>query len=424
MENLYKSLYDDVNQNSDNNNFESNVIKMISGQYDVNSLSRYFSFEEYNSVTDTLGNNYLNIIHINIRSLHKNFDSLKSFLTCLPKPPDVIAVTETWLQEHTKHLYSIEHYTPIHLVRTDREHGGITIYTKDVINVEVLNQFAFINRNIEICSVRLKIENTDYIITVIYRPQSKHIAVNEFSDIISELLTNEIFRHNKTIILGDLNINLLEHATHLPTNLFLNAMQTLNYFPHISRPTRFPDSPDLGQPSLLDHIWTNFTPPSLSGIFQYCMSDHLPIFINITQQSRPNIKHKINFRNFNNVNHNSFTNELHKIYWEKILILANTNDNFNVFLNTIYELYNKYFPIKTKYLTLKRLQNVWLTNGILNSIKHKCKLFKMYKMGTISHDIYKQYRNNLTQVIRVAKSNHYRQIFSNFRTNKKNMADN
>ena len=43
----------------------------------------------------------------------------------------------------------------------------------------------------------------------------------------------------------------------------------------------------------------------------------------------------------------------------------------------------------------------------------------MYKLGAISHNVFKEYRNNLTQVIRAAKSSYYRQIFSNFRTNTK-----
>lgn len=85
-------------------------LEKIAGHRDANSLSKYYNFEDYISATKSLSTNYLNILHINIRSLHKNFDVLKSFLKCLPKPPDVIAITETWLQEHTKHLDSLEGY--------------------------------------------------------------------------------------------------------------------------------------------------------------------------------------------------------------------------------------------------------------------------------------------------------------------------
>ena len=151
MENLYKSLYDDINPNNDKSfNFELSVINKISGQYDVKSLSKYYNFDEYDPAINLLGDNYFSIIHVNIRSLHKNFESLRSFLTCLPKLPDAIAITETCSQDHTKHLYSVEGYSPVHLVRTNRQHGGITIYSKDMFNVEILHQFSFITRNIEI----------------------------------------------------------------------------------------------------------------------------------------------------------------------------------------------------------------------------------------------------------------------------------
>lgn len=421
MENLYSSLYEDCNFNNDNDNhtLALNVIEQISGHQDINSLSKYFSFDEYSAAIDSLDNNYLNIIHINIRSLHKNFDSLKSFLICLPKTPDIIALTETWLQEHTKHLYSIEGYDSYHLVRTNREHGGISIFTKCELKADIITQYSFINDNIEIFSAKIELDNSKLVISVIYRPNSKHIAVEEFTNIMNGLFSNDIFRLNKSIIIGDFNINLLEHSTHLPTNLFLNSMQSLNYFPHISRPTRFPDNPTLGQPSLLDHIWTNFMPLSLSGIIHYCMSDHLPIFINIIHQTNTNAKHKITFRIKNINNYERFSNELQNIDWEALLIRSNTNENFKLFYNLVYDFYNKCFPVKTKYVSTKRLRNAWLTTGLLNSIKQKCKLFKMYKLGTISHDTFKQYRNILTQVLRSAKTNYYRQIFVNFKNNTK-----
>ena len=130
----------------------------------------------------------------------------------------------------------------------------------------MLQDYCFINEDSELYTVKIRIDKVEHIIATLYRPHSKHIAVNNFTDIITNTLSADIFTNNKTIILGDLNINLLEHSIHLPTNIFINAMQTMNYFPHISRPTRFPDNPQLGAPSLLDHVWTNFSPPSLSGI--------------------------------------------------------------------------------------------------------------------------------------------------------------
>lgn len=89
-------------------------------------------------------------------------------------------------------------------------------------------------------------------------------------------------------------------------------MQALDYFPHISRPRRFPDGPCLGQPSLLDHVWIYFTSPCSSESLYYNVSDNLPIFINIKQEQNLNINHKMTFRDFNtqyhNLIHHPFTN--------------------------------------------------------------------------------------------------------------------
>ncbi len=43
----------------------------------------------------------------------------------------------------------------------------------------------------------------------------------------------------------------------------------------------------------------------------------------------------------------------------------------------------------------------------------------MYKLGTVTHDIFKQHRKVLTQVIRSFKTNYYRQIVINFKNNTK-----
>lgn len=86
-------------------NFEVNVIEKISGQHDVNYLSMY-DFDEYSSANESLENNYIDIVHINVRSLNKNFYLLKSFLKCLPMLSIVIVVTEKWLRQSTIPIYS------------------------------------------------------------------------------------------------------------------------------------------------------------------------------------------------------------------------------------------------------------------------------------------------------------------------------
>lgn len=99
--------------------------------------------------------------------------------------------------------------------------------------------------------------------------------------------------------------------SHPPTNSFNTTMQSNNYFPHISRPTKYPDINATAVPSLLDHIWTNFNEPVSSGILHLPVNDHLPVFINILVSDEIcNILHKVDFRLQNRANRLKFTQTL------------------------------------------------------------------------------------------------------------------
>jgi hypothetical protein len=49
----------------------------------------------------------------------------------------------------------------------------------------------------------------------------------------------------------------------------------------------------------------------------------------------------------------------------------------------------------------------WLTSGLLQSINTKHKLYNDYLLGKCSHQNYKIYRNNLTTLLRSAKSRYF-----------------
>ncbi len=107
------------------------------------------------------------------------------------------------------------------------------------------------------------------------------------------LLENNIFKQNKTVLLGDVIINLLEHETHSLTSKFLVNLQTFSFYPHISRPTRFPDNSGLGTLSLLELKYTNFNNEVMSGILHFPISDHLPVFLNVSIPHNTNELHNL-----------------------------------------------------------------------------------------------------------------------------------
>ena len=60
------------------------------------------------------------------------------------------------------------------------------------------------------------------------------------------------------------------------------------------------------------------------------------------------------------------------------------------FCKMIDEIYCSRFPLKTKYLSDKRLQKPWLSSGTLRSIKITANYFKLHKLRVISEETNKK----------------------------------
>ena len=97
-----------------------------------------------------------------------------------------------------------------------------------------------------------------------------HLRATSLSEIL-DIINNE---HKQSIIMGDMNINLLKYDTHSKTNDYLNNLFSHGFLPLITKPTRV--TPVTA--SLIDHIYTNnilhpgsslTTSPTTSAHFTY-----------------------------------------------------------------------------------------------------------------------------------------------------------
>ena len=312
MTNLFQTLYNIDSHDTDDVSQE--ILNDAHGHLDINEISKYYDLETFKTLTSSYTTPNLKLLHLNARSLPRNFEHITSFLKYLTNSPDIIAITETWLTKFNKDLFQLEGYHAYHLVRHTNPHGGVSLFVSKSIQTETIDSLTLVNELIEINTIKIKVSNTSYVISAIYRPNSKHQAVDEFTSFLSDLLLNDSIKKHKIVLLGDFNINLLEHTSHTPTNNYLVFLQSLNFIPHISRPTRIPNNPSLGNPSLLDHIYSNFSPNLNSGIIRYPISDHLPVFLNISlpsvTKSSNSATHKTTYRLYNTTNKSNFRNDL------------------------------------------------------------------------------------------------------------------
>ena len=87
----------------------------------------------------------------------------------------------------------------------------------------------------------------------------------------------KLVKQNKTVfLLGDINIDLLNHNQHSVTNEFLGYFSSLMLLLHIVQPVRIRNN----SKTLIDNIYSNvITPNNISGNITATISGHLPQFL-------------------------------------------------------------------------------------------------------------------------------------------------
>ena len=75
-------------------------------------------------------NNSLTILHLNIRSLNKNFDELHEFLASFRIRPDVNYLTKTQIKNDSLVNIAIPQYKLRH-VDSQTSAGGVAVYVSD-----------------------------------------------------------------------------------------------------------------------------------------------------------------------------------------------------------------------------------------------------------------------------------------------------
>ena len=109
------------NTNGPDENIFNNLSQIDSVFYAVKEAA--LSFKKINNKT-------FSMLHLNGRSLNKNFESLKELLTTIKFEFKVICFTETWCTDDPRNetLFNLENYTSINQVRKHGREGGICVF--------------------------------------------------------------------------------------------------------------------------------------------------------------------------------------------------------------------------------------------------------------------------------------------------------
>ena len=382
-----------------------------------NSFSKYHndlsSFSEY-------GVNNFSILHLNIRSFNKNFDSLQVYLHLLKFKFSVLCFTETWTKpgHDNKAMYKLPGYKPVFLHRKsykDERGGGVAIYINDSIKFTKIKELTFVKKHFEslFVEIQLPLNGSKFVIGTIYRPPDH--SVNDFNVDILPILERYSTTQQKCFILGDFNIDLFKADSHQPTGDFLYKMLSNSFINFIDNSTRITDKSSTLIDNIFSNCFSNFE--LVSGILINSISDHFPIFTIV-----PNCKVKckltktITYQNMSDYAIAGFRRKLLAHDWTHVLNDLDANQAYNSFYDVFYMYYCQSFPIITrKSSTYKDKKHVWFSKGLLISLKRKDSLYKKYvtSKAQVDKDKFVHYRNIFNSCVRSAKKLHYNRMFNN-----------
>ena len=348
--------------------------------------------------------------HHNVRSLPSKIDQIKIALD--GQPLDMLAINETWLDNTIRtEDVNIPGYRFERCDRS-REGGGVAIYIKESLNYKLRKDL--VNTNIEALWLEIRIPkyHKSLVVCSIYRPPSSNTQYIEHLIEVMDKINTDL---SEIIILGDLNINL---SLQLNNNQLGDICHLFDMDQLIREPTRI----TLSSSTIIDLILT--TNPKLhvrSGIVNYNISDHYPVYTVLQFPSGPQSKpRQFKLRDYKNFNTHLFSRELSREF-QNLDVTDDISTLWETFKSKLSNTSQKHAPIKE--IRVKDRNNPWFNRDILEAQYKRDHLHKL-STSTGNQELYQQYRymrNHVTSLIKRSQSEYYQHELRKNKNNSKKM---
>lgn len=294
----------------------------------------------------------LKILHINIQGLNSSIIELEVMLAI--QKPDVICITEHWIQSADEiQQVHLNNYQLISFSsRTNYIRGGTAVFVK--LGLQATNKTIrtkSVDKNCEFCCTNLHTSNSVFNIFCIYR--SPHGKVDEYFDIITNMLEEADSTKHSLIVCGDFNFHFnKEDENAIILTQLLKSHGLTSHIKGITRPA---------SQNQLDNIFTNLN-SEVTGIIDktkisnhYCQIIHFKTDLPIKQKFGKK-------RYFTSSNINRFKEYLFSENWSDVFMANDANSIYNNFEKTFKYFFNLCFPLVT--FRIKAKKKGWVTNEI------------------------------------------------------------
>jgi len=370
---------------------------------------RYYTASEFNKSFPNSNN--FSLYHVNLRSIPNNIDKLTYFLEEINLRFNIIAISETWLQEHNTSLYNLRGYNHEYSIRDKRIGGGVSLFISK--SIEYKTRSDLVIDIVDVNTLVIEIPKREFqtkhniLVVVCYRPPN--VQQSDFIENLDKFL-DLVHRENSYVYFtGDTNFNTLKlcSATNTIVNDYHNLFLSYSYQPLIDKPTR-----EINDSStLIDHVYTNIPQCYTickSAVMKHQLADHYSIICITDHMIQVSKKTHTVKRDYSIKNKHKFKKSLKSQSWNYIYHAEDINLSFTYFQNQFLYMIEEHFPEKK--INIKYDNRLpWVTDGLRNSIKHKHKLINNYKQNPTedNKDKYKKYHNKLVSLMRTAERNFY-----------------
>lgn len=342
--------------------------------------------------------NLITLAHHNIQGIKNKVPEIIEFL--LSFQVDILCLTEHFLKgESCKNLAIPGYELGSIYCREISEKGGSSIYVKQHLKYEPIEEFSVISKECILECSSLKLVDLKTIILCIYHPPSNKFTTlsrhkKEFILCLRDILDIIIQKYEtkyKIIICGDFNHDLQkENDKYVKT--FIETLSEYNFNPQIHSPTRITN----GTATVIDNIFVNFN-ICTAFVIGSALSDHTAQILKYDANYTKLESYYVQRRNLGIKELDQLNIELNTLSWETIF-LGDIEYCTNTFIRTLVSLMNTICPVKTKKI-ITNTKHKWLTPSIKAKCKEKRILWKKYIEGLVTKDEFRKFCKDLKQEI-------------------------
>jgi hypothetical protein len=278
--------------------------------------------------------------------------------------------------------------------------GGVAIFVRNTIEFETFKIESCTDLDFEIAGIKVNM-NTMGKVFILGLYKSPNACNDSFFEKLEHLLNFLYAKQSKFMIMGDINIDVLDHTNHL-TQRLRDTLDTFHLIWSVNTPTRVTATSS----TAIDNIITNI-PNSTVSVINAAISDHFALEAVVTgympEKIPPNFKTK---RATQPKNIATLNRMLESETWQFLDNFSCVDEMFQAFDCRFNYYLNICCPFKKTKLKQSSQKATWITQGILKSREKLKNLHSIYICTESENfkNFYRNYKRIYRKVIKAAKA--------------------